>query len=167
MVEETRVADVEGLLAAARATMAKVTDCWVMTPSASGVSARVVSPIAIAPDDDDWIISFVTSARSRKATEIERAGCLTLGYQHHPDRSYVVLAGRATRLAERSAIRARWREAWRLYFPGGPEDPDVTIVRLAVDCIEICVPGVSPEPFGSRYAALARDAAGAWTIVSN
>jgi general stress protein 26 len=167
MVEETRVADVEGLLAAARATVAETIDCWVMTPSASGgVHARVVQPIAAAPDDEDWTISFVASARSRKAAEIERAGRLTLGYQH-ANRSYVALYGRATRLVERSAIRARWREAWRVHFPGGPEDPDLMIVRLAADRIELCIRGVTPEPFGSRYAVLARDAAGAWTIVAN
>lgn len=64
-------------------------------------------------------------------------------------------------------IRARWREAWRLYFPGGLEDPNLIIVRTAVDRIEICVRGVVPEPFGTRYVAVARDADGPWTIVAN
>jgi len=165
---ETASTDVERLLAAARATLAEMTHCWVMTPTASdGIHARVVEPIAAAPDDGDWIISFATSARSRKATEIERAGRLTLGYERHSDHSYVALYARAALVVERSAIRARWCEAWQPYFPGGPEDPNLIIVRLAVDRIEVCVPGVSPEPFGSRYVAAARDAAGAWTIVSD
>jgi general stress protein 26 len=165
---ETATTDVERLLAAARATLAEMTHCWVMTPSASdGIHARVVEPIAAAPDDEDWIISFATSARSRKAAEIERAGRLTLGYERHSDHSYVALYGRAVLVVERSAIRARWREPWRLYFPGGPEDPNLIIVRLAVDRIELCVPGVTPEPFGTRYVAVVRDAAGVWTIASD
>lgn len=58
------------------------------TPSVNGaIHVRVVEPIAAAPDDEDRIISFATSARSRKATEIERAGRLTLGYERHSDHS--------------------------------------------------------------------------------
>ena len=167
---ETSIADVDRLLAAARETMAKVTDCWAATPAADGgVSVRVVVPIPAAPaapGDADWTICFATSATSRKAAEIGRAGRLTLGYQHHPDRSYIALMGRAMLVAERAPIRARWRESWRLYFSRGPEDPDTILVRLAVDRIEFCVPGVSPEPFGKHYAALARDAAGVWRDVS-
>ena len=167
LATETSVADVDRLLAAARETMAKVTDCWAATPAANGgVSARVVVPIPAAPDDADWTICFATSAPSRKAREIGRAGWLTLAYQHHPDRSYVALMGRAALVTERATVRARWREAWRLYFPRGPEDRDTILVRLAVDRIELCIPGVSPEPFGGSYAALVRDAAGMWCIAS-
>ena len=157
------MADVDRILAAAREVMAKVTDCWAATPAAEGgVSARVVAPIPAMPDEEDWTIYLVTSSRSRKAAEIARSERLTLGYQHHPDRSYVVLSGHAALVAERSLVRARWHDAWRLYFPGGPEDPDVILVRFAVDCIELCMRGVSPEPFGIRYAAVERDAAGVW-----
>jgi general stress protein 26 len=92
---------------------------------------------------------------------------LTRGYQHHPDHSYVVLSGQAGLVAERSLIRGRRHDAWRSYFPGGPADPDVILVRCAVDRIELCVPGVSPEPFGIRYAAVERDAAGAWRHLSD
>ena len=72
---ETALAEVDRLLAAARQTMAKVTDCWAATVAADGgVSARVVEPIPAAPDDGDWTICFATSARSRKAAEIKRGG---------------------------------------------------------------------------------------------
>lgn len=151
--------EVDRLLAAARPTMAETIDCWVMTPS-DGVHARAVEPIAAAPDDEDWTISFIASARSRKAAEIERARCLTLGYQH-ANRSY----GRATRLVERAAIRARWREPWRVPFPSGPEDPNLIIVRLAVDRIELCVRGVTPEPFGTHGAILERGPGQRWRLV--
>ena len=164
---EAEMADVERILAAARQVMAKVTDCWAATPAAEGgVSARVVQPLPAMPDEEEWTICMATSGRSRKAAEIEHAGRLTLGYQHHPDRGYLVLSGRAALVRERAPIRARWRESWRLYFPGGPEDPDTVLVRLTVDHIELCVPGVSPEPYGMRYAALGRDAAGVWSILS-
>jgi general stress protein 26 len=160
--------EVERLLAAARATMAKVTDCWAATPSLDGgVNVRVVVPIASIPGEEDWTIWFATSARSRKVAEIRRAGRLTLGYQHHPDRAYVALIGRAALVDDRRQIRGRWREEWRPYFPGGPEDPVLIFVRLGVDRIELCVPGVTPEPFGSRHAAIERDAERRWRRVAD
>jgi general stress protein 26 len=163
MLEKTNATEVDRLLKATRQTMAKVSDCWAATPAADGgVNARIVQPIDAAPDDGDWTICFITGARTRKAAEIARAGRMTLCYQHHPDRSYVVLSGHAALVAERSEIRARWREPWRLFFPGGADD--LVLVRLAVERIELCVPGVSPEPFGIRYAALTRDATGCWRI---
>jgi hypothetical protein len=34
-------------------------------------------------------------------------------------------------------------EKWRLFFPGGPDDPDTIFVRMNVDRIELCVRGVT------------------------
>jgi general stress protein 26 len=103
--------------------------------------------------------------------DIRRAGRLTLGYQHHPDRAalvdYVALIGRAALVEDRSEIRDRWIEKWRVYFPGGPDDPDTIFVRLNVDRIELCVRGVTPEPFGSRHSVVERGAERSWKIVSD
>jgi general stress protein 26 len=163
----TTTESVDRLLAAARETMAKVTDCWAATPSADGgVSVRVVMPIAGVPSEEDWTIWLATEGGSRKAGEIRRSGRLTLGYQHHPDRAYVALIGRAALIEDRAEIRRRWLEKWRVYFPGGPDDPNTVFVKVNVERIELCVPGVSPEPFGSRPSVLQRDADRRWSVVS-
>jgi hypothetical protein len=39
------------------------------------------------------------------------------------------------------------------------------LVRLEVERIELCVPGITPEPFGSRYLALERGATRPWHVV--
>jgi general stress protein 26 len=159
---------VDRLLAAARATMAKVNDCWAATPSEDGgVSVRVVGPILPVHGEEDWTIWFATRRSSRKAAEIRRAGRVTLGYQYHPDRAYVALIGRAVLVEDRSEIRGRWLENWRVYFPGGPDNPDTIFVRISVDRIELCVPGITPEPFGSRYSVVERDAERRWNVALN
>ena len=158
--------DVDRLLAAARETMAKVRDCWLATPAADGgINARVVVPLPGVPGEDDWTIWFGTRSSSRKAQEIRRAGRLTLGYQHHPDRAYVSLQGRATLVEDRSTIRDLWREEFRPFFPQGPEQSEIAFVRIDVDRIELCVNGVTPEPFGSRYSAIERDSHRHWKII--
>jgi general stress protein 26 len=157
----------ETMLAAVRATMAEAPDCWVATPSADGgVNMRVVMPIPRSAGEDEWTISIATSGASRKAGEIRRSGRATLGYFHPRSRAYVALMGRAELVEDRAEIRARWRDEWRLYFPGGPDDPHTTFVRLRADRIECCIPGVTPEPFGSRYSVIDRDAAGKWAVTA-
>ena len=161
------VADVERLLAAARETMAKVTDCLLATLAEDGsINSRVVVPIPAPTSDDVWTIWFSTHLGSRKAHEIRRNARLTIGYHHHPDRAYVVLKGRATIVEDRDVIRAGWRERFRPYFPGGPENPDTVFVRIEVERIELCVNGVTAEPFGSRHSALERGTDRQWKNVS-
>ena len=164
-IASTRVAR---LLTAARETIAEVTYCWAATPSEDGgVNVRLVGPIPGVPGEEDWTVWIVTGRRSRKAADIRRAGRLTLGYQHHPDHAYVALIGSAALFDDRNEIHRRWRERWRLYFPGGPDDPDMIFVRMNVGRIELCVPGVSPEPFGSRPSVIERGEDRSWTIVSD
>ena len=159
---------VNRLLGAARDTMAKVADCWAATPSETGgVNVRVVGPIPGVPGEEDWTIWFATWRASRKAADIRRSGLLTLGYQYHPERAYVALIGGAALIEDRREIRDRWLEQWRLYFPGGPDDADTIFVRMATRRIELCVRGVTPEPFGSRPSVIERGDDRSWRIVSD
>jgi len=53
------------------------------------------------------------------------------------------------------------------HFPGGPDDPEIIFVRITVDRIELCVRGVTPDPFGSRHSVVERGAEGRWRLVSD
>ena len=115
---------VDRLLAAARDTMAKVTDCWAATPSADGgVSVRVVMPIAGVPGEDDWTIWFATGGGSRKAGEIRRAGRLTLRISAS-SRSRLCRSHRPSRTRRRQSRNSRpvAREMAGL-LPGRPRRP--------------------------------------------
>jgi general stress protein 26 len=111
-------------------------------------------------------VAFVTSAGSRKAAEIRRAGRLTLAYQHDRDGAYVALVGRA-RLDADPASRARvWTAGLDEWFSGGREDPDAVVVRFEAERIELWsqAGGVMPAPRGLRAAVLQREG-GAWRAV--
>jgi len=159
---------VDQLLAAARDTVARTPFCWAATPSEDGgVNVRFVGPIPGAQGDEDWTIWFSTLRNSRKAADIRRSGRITLGFQHPPDLSYVALIGRAALFEDRAEIRRRWLENWRVYYPGGPDDPELVFVRIYVDRIELCVRGVTAEPFGSRHSIIERGAERRWKLVSD
>ena len=152
MTEQT----VEGVLRAAREIVGRVRYCMAVTPAADGgANARVVGAF---PPGEDWSVAFVTSAASRKAAEIERAGRLTIAYQHDADGAYVALAGRAWLDADREAKARLWIPGLDEWFPAGRDDPDAVVVRLAAERIEVwsLADRIMPEPRGLRAAVLER-----------
>ncbi|HEX9490018.1 MAG TPA: pyridoxamine 5'-phosphate oxidase family protein [Stellaceae bacterium] len=163
--EEAGAAD--RLLAAARETIGGVRYCWAMTAAeGGGVNARLMGRLPGLSGEDEWTVCFVTDGGSRKAAEIRRSGRLTVGYQREADGAYVVLAGPATLVDDQSELRRRWQQGWNVFFPGGPTGSAAVLVRLEVERIELCVRGITPEPFGSRYLALERGATRPWQVVA-
>lgn len=62
-------------------------------------------------------------------------------------------------MADVTLKRTAWGPASDRWFPGGPEDPNVVIVKLITDRIELWSSGhdVMPEPQGLSSAVLVRD----------
>jgi general stress protein 26 len=138
----------------------KVTYCFAVTAADNGeVNARIVQPRKL---QDDWTVDFTTNRRCRKFKEIEQSGKLTLAYQHDPDRAYVSLIGCAGIIDDVELKRSRWSAEADRWHPGGPDDPNVVIIRLATERIELwsSVRDVMPEPKGLSAAVLIRDGSG-------
>jgi general stress protein 26 len=141
--------------------------CWAINATADGdAQARLMGCLPMTAQADDWRIVFLTDRRSRKAAEIRRTGRLTLAYQRDKGGDYVVLIGRAALSEDRAELRAGWQRGWETFFPEGPDLSSAAFIKVDVDRIELCIRGVSPEPFGSRYAALERDATRQWHVAA-
>src|SRR5271154_3847489 len=94
--------DAEHILRVARETVARVRYCWVATSGGDGApNTRVVEPFS-RPDEPDWTVTFLTSRRSRKASEIERSARVALGYQYDPELACVTLIGTARLIEDRA-----------------------------------------------------------------
>jgi general stress protein 26 len=93
---------------------------------------------------------------------MERAGRLTLAYQYDPEKAYVTLTGRPVIIDDVALKRSVWNPNADRWHRGGPDDPNVVIVRLITDRIEIWSSGrdVMPEPKGFSAAVLERDGLG-------
>ena len=118
-----------------------------------------------APGDDAWIVWFMTRRISRKALEIDRAGRLTVVFQHDADDGYLTLIGRSEIVTERAIIRPRWHKDWNLFFPGGAEDENAIFIRTEAMRLELWVRGVTAEPFGGRTTILERNELQQWCEV--
>ena len=148
------------LLAIARETIDKVPFCFAITAAENGsANARVVQPGRLR---DDWSVGFMTERYCRKVAEIGRAGQLTLAYECDLDKTYVTLAGRPVIVDDVALKRSLWNPNADRWHRGGPDDPNVVIVRLRTDRIEMWSSGrdVMPEPKGFSAAVLERDGLG-------
>jgi general stress protein 26 len=73
-----------------------------------------------------------------------------------------MLEGRPTLIDDVEVKRSLWKDNSYRWFPGGPEDPNVVLVELSTERIELWSSGrdVMPEPKGLSAAVLERDNAG-------
>lgn len=152
----------EQLLGAARATMEASEYCFLITSGPEGADARLMQPFA---PDEDLTVRFGTSKGSRKAREILAEGRAMVAYSDPTEVAYVVLKGTATLEGDPEQRRRYWREDWRTFYPGGPEDEDYVLIRFAPDRVELMnfTREVTPPPYGLRPAILAREGE-AWRL---
>jgi len=157
--------EVNRLLAGAAKTIARVRYCWLVTEAETGgANARPMGRLMPDVDESDWTICFVTSGRSRKASDIRRAGKVGLIFQHDQDDAFVVLSGRAALIETATEVRRLWKNAYNAYFPTEADRASASFVEVNVQRMELWIRGVTPEPFGRRTTVLERDAEGTWGL---
>lgn len=77
-----------------------------------------------------FTVYFCTSAASGKVREL-RANPAAAAYFALPRQFRgVMLTGDAEVLEDMTYKEALWDDGWRVYWPGGPSDPDCVVVRL-------------------------------------
>lgn len=99
--------------------------------SDGGMHAR---PMHIADFHSSGEIWFVTSRSADKTQDIDRdlRCCVTMQGGGH----YVSVTGIAELIDDRDKAKALWSESMRPWFPGGPEDPLLVLVRVIADHAE-------------------------------
>ena len=105
----------------------KVGVCMLTTQFAGGLRAR---PIETRPDRDADLIFFVTDVRSAKEDEIEAAPDVGLVILDPKDKVYLSITGRARVMRDAAKMKAVWRKTDELWWPGGPTDPNVCLMRI-------------------------------------
>ena len=101
--------------------------CMLTTQFAGGLRAR---PLEARPDRDAGLIFFVTDIHSAKEDEIEAAPDVGLVFVDSGDKAYLSITGRARVLRDVDKIKAAWRKTDEVWWPGGPDDPDVCLLRI-------------------------------------
>jgi general stress protein 26 len=85
-------------------------------------------PMTVAKVDDLGDVFLATSIQSDKIDEIERDHQVVLTFQS--SMAYVTLSGPARVVTDAAIAAAAWTEGMRVWFPAGPQDPELCLIQL-------------------------------------
>ena len=105
----------------------KVGVCMLATQCAGRLRAR---PMEARPDRKRRLIFAVTDSRSAKLDEIEAGPDIGLILIDAEAKAYLSITGRASVTRDISKTKEIWRRTDEAWWPGGPSDPNVRLLRI-------------------------------------
>ena len=104
------------------------------TRFSGGLRARPLEP---RPNREEGAIYFVTDVRGAKDDEIEAAPEVCFIVIEHKDKAYLSITGRAEVCRDRVKAAAIWKKTDNVWWPDGPGDPNVRVLRLMPERAEL------------------------------
>lgn len=93
-------------------------------------------PMATQETAFDGTLWFLTHADTESVEHIQQNSAAGVAYADPQDQSYVTMAGTARVLDDRDKIRELWSAPMKAWFPDGPDDPEIRLLRVDVDRAE-------------------------------
>ena len=150
-------------LAVAQATAERTPYCFLVTNSKyPWPTARWVEPLV----EDDFVFYLGAHPQSRKVAELADDSSVTLAFGNESEHANLIIYGTATVHHDPLVRQQYWKNAWRMFFPHGPEGDDYCVIEVRTQKIELLSFSrhVIPEPFGLRPAVLEREGTG-WRMM--
>lgn len=101
--------------------------CMMVTRFTGGLRAR---PLEAHPNREQDAIFFLTDVRGLKDDEIEREPEICLTFIDPAEKVYLSLSGEAVVTRDIQRAKSLWTEKERVWWPGGPEDPNLRVIRV-------------------------------------
>ncbi len=92
----------------------------------------VSRPLHTLKLDADGELIFFTAANSHKVQDLTDDADANLAYAHPGDHRYVSVRGRARMDRDDDTIHELWTPAQKIFFPDGPGDPNLMVLRVRV-----------------------------------
>jgi len=129
--KQTRENDLEKL----RELVKDIDFCMLTTVDEGGdLHSRPMSANGdIDADGDIW---FFTNASSHKVSEIEKLPKVNVSFADPDNQRYVSVSGTAQLVRDRAKIDELWRPEFKIWFPKGKDDPEVALLRIALEKAE-------------------------------
>jgi general stress protein 26 len=103
----------------------KIGTCMLTTRFSGGLRSR---PLEARPDRQSNRILYVTDSHSAKRDEISRWPDVGLVFVDAADKAYLSITGSARVVDDPELRAAAWRKNDVVWWPGGPNDPDVCVM---------------------------------------
>lgn len=84
-------------------------------------------------DGDLW---FMTSTENHTVDEINKDNRVNVSYAMPDDDTYVSVSGRAEFTTDQAKINELWSPAHKAWFPEGKDDPNLILLKVAVEQAE-------------------------------
>ncbi len=115
------------------ALLAGMKVCMLITRDGAALRAR---PMAPNVDADRAEIRFLTRRTTHKADEIDNIGAVNLAFMAQEREDYASISGNAALSRDRKLIRAIWTRNDDIWFPEGPDGPDIAAIRVQATMAE-------------------------------
>ena len=79
---------------------------------------------------------FASRKDTPKLGEIAGESHVLLAYSEPKSQNYVSVAGTAQVVHDSAKVQELWSEGLRVWFPKGPDDPNIALIRVKVDSAE-------------------------------
>ena len=87
-------------------------------------------PMAYRSVEQDGTLWFFTKKNSRKVKELTADPNTLVSFADPRKQNFVSVAGTSTIVDDRTKVKALWSEIYRAWFPDGPDDPNVVLIRV-------------------------------------
>lgn len=104
------------------------------TQFSGGLRAR---PLEMRADSDGGLIWFVTDLRGAKDDEINATHDVGLVLVDVDSGIYLSITGRATVISDSAKAKEIWKGTDDIWFPGGPDDPNLRMLRFEPNLAEL------------------------------
>ena len=119
-------------------------------------------PLTTLDWEFDGVAWFLVARGSRVAAEVGASPSVNLSYSSPDDDIFVSLAGRAQVSQDPGRARELWNRWAEMFFPEGPESPEVGVLRVDVRSAEYWSgpEGVVEKVTGAAKALISKDPSG-------
>lgn len=115
-------------------TMGQIDFCMMQTVGQHGVSTRPMSNNGeVEYDGDNW---FFTSADTAKVRDIRQDARVQLVFVDSLAVNFISVWGQGEVVEDVDQKKKRWREELKEWFPDGPEDEDVLLIKVSASRIQ-------------------------------
>jgi general stress protein 26 len=90
-------------------------------------------PMATLEEDGEGSLWFFTGKSGHKSHEIDRNPRVNLSYSAGDKDIFLSLAGEAHLVEDAARAKKLWNPFMNAWFPKGPEDPELALLRVDVD----------------------------------
>lgn len=94
--------------------------------------SMVSRPLQTLAYEGNGELVFFTAADSHKGNELHAHPDVNVAYANPSKQTYVSVRGEASLDRDRATIDELWSPAFRVYFEGGKDDPNLAVLRIRI-----------------------------------